>query len=179
MDKMIIVVLALIGVIALIAGVYIFVYNRLQKYVVRINEAKNEVSETLKKRYELLLKIESEINANTDLKQDNFKDFKLEDMSPFDVDRKLFRVMTTFEKIKADYPDKLDKESFRNLLIELKIVDEKTVTAKAYYNKYTTTLNDLIKKFPLNIIARIHRIEEGEYFNNKNMNYQEIMSFKF
>lgn len=179
MDKIVIVILALIALAAISIGIYIFVYNRMQKYIVRIKEAENEVSETLKKRYELLVKIEEEINTCTGLKQKNFENFKIEEMSNFEIDRKLFKIMTTFEKIKSDYPDKLDNESFRNLMIELKIVDEKIVTAKAYFNKHTTSLNTLIKKFPSNIIARIHRIEEGEYFNNKNLNYQEIMAFKF
>lgn len=179
MDKIVIIILALLACAGLLAGVYIFVYNRMQKYIVRIKEAENEVRETLKRRYELLMKVEEEINACTNLKQKNFEDFNIDEMSDFEIDRKLFKIMSTFEKIQADYSEKLDNETFRNLLIELKIVDEKTVTAKAYFNKHTTSLNTLIKKFPSNIVARIHRIEEGEYFNNKNMNYQEIMSFKF
>ncbi|MCI8498613.1 MAG: LemA family protein [Bacilli bacterium] len=179
MDKIIIVILALIACFTLLAAIYIYFYNRLQKFLIRIKESEIEVTDSLKKRYELLVKMEQEINTITGLKQDNFKDFKSEEMSNFDVDRKLFKIMSTFEKIKEDYSDKLDVEAFRNLEIEIKIVDEKIVAVKAYYNKYTTSLNMLIKRFPSNIIARIHRIEEGEYFNNKNMNYQEIMSFKF
>lgn len=179
MDKIVLIILALIAVFAILAAIYIFVYNRLQKYTVRIKEAESEVKETLKRRYELLMKIEEEINSATGLKQNNFKDFKFEEMTNFDIDRKLFKVMSTFEKIKDDYPDRLDTEPFRNLMIDIKIVDEKIVAAKAYYNKYTTSLNMMIKKFPSNIVARIHRIEEGEYFNNKNMNYQEIINFKF
>lgn len=179
MDNIVIIILILAGILAAIVGIYIFFYNRIQKYMVRIKEAESEVQDSLKKRYELLVKIENEINANTDLKQKNFDNLNIEEMSNFDFDRKLFKIMTTFEKIRDDYPDKLDNETFRNLMIEVKIVDEKIVTAKAYYNKHTTSLNMLIKKFPSNIIARIHNIKEREYFNNKNMNYQEIMSFKF
>lgn len=179
MDKIVIVVLALIAFFAFLSVLYIFIYNRLQKFTVRIKESELEVTESLRKRYELLLEMEKEINTATGLKQDNFKNFNTEEMSNFEIDRKLFKIMTTFEKIKEDYPDKLDTEKFRNLAIEIKIIDEKIVAAKAYYNKYTTSLNMLIKRFPSNIVARIHRIEEGEYYNNKNMNYQEIMSFKF
>lgn len=153
-------------------------YNRLQKYTVRIKEAENEISDSLKKRYELLIKIEQEINNSTDLKQNNFKDFNPDTLSNFEIDRKLFKIMSTFEKIKDDYPDKLDSENYRNLTTEIKIVDEKVVSAKAYYNKYTTSLNMLIKKFPTNIISRIHRIDEREYFDNKNMNYKDILDFK-
>lgn len=179
MDKIIIIILILVAIAALLGGIYIFIYNRMQKYNVRIAEAENEIGESLKKRYELLMKLEEEINSSTDLKQNNFEDFDPEKMSNFEIDRKLFKIMTTFEKIQSDYSEKLDNENFRNLMTELKIVDEKIVTAKAYFNKHTTSLNNLIKKFPSNIIARIHNIEERQYFSNKNLNYQEIMSFKF
>ena len=60
----------------------------------------------------------------------------------------------------------------------LKIIEEKSDAAKSYYNKYTTSLNLLIKKFPSNIIARIHGIEERFYFDNKNMNDNDILDFK-
>ena len=93
-----------------------------------------------------------------------------------------FHGISSFDIKTGEVKSKKDKDyskQFGDKLVELASTDEKIVAVKAYYNKYTTSLNMLIKRFPSNIIARIHRIEEGEYFNNKNMNYQEIMSFKF
>ncbi len=179
MDKIIIVILVLIACVALLGAVYFFIYNRLRKFTVRIKEAESEVEETLKKRYELLVKIEKEINSITNLNQNNFEDLNLENMDNYEIDKRLFKIMTTFEKIRDDYPDKLDNENFRNLMVDSTILDEKIVAAKAYYNKYTSSLNSMIKKFPINLIAKIHHIEKGKNFNNKNMKYQENMNFKF
>lgn len=178
MEKIVVVVFALVAVIAIFAIVYILIYNRLQKYKIRINEAESEIDETIRKRYDILLNIEKEINSNTDVKQDNFKAIEKDKMSSFDADRTLTKITETFKKIKEDYSDKLDTEAFRNLFTEIKIVEEKSDAAKSYYNKYTTSLNLLIKKFPSNIIARIHGIEERLYFDNKNMNDNDILDFK-
>ena len=100
MDKAMIIIFVIIAIGGLSAIVYILMYNRLQKYTVRIKEAENEISDSLKKRYELLIKIEQEINNSTDLKQNNFKDFNPDTLSNFEIDRKLFKIMSTFEKIK-------------------------------------------------------------------------------
>lgn len=178
MDKIILVILVIVAIIGAIAALYIFLYNRLQKCIIRINEAESEIDETLRKRHDILKNMEEVINSATDVKQDNFKDFKSDKMSTFDVDRKLSKIADTFRKIKSDYEDNLDTEQFRQLSTESKIIEEKSDAAKAYYNKYTTSLNLLIKKFPSNIIARIHGIDEHAYFDNKNLNDENILDFK-
>ncbi len=178
MEKVVIIVFALVAVVAILAIVYVLIYNKLQKYKIRINEAESEIDETLRKRYDILQSLEKEINANTEVKQDNFKGLEKDKLSSFDADRTLTKITETFKKIKEDYSDKLDTEAFRNLFTEIKIIEEKSDAAKSYYNKYTTSLNLLIKKFPSNIIARIHGIEERFYFDNKNMNDNDILDFK-
>lgn len=176
----IIIIGVLIAILAILAIIYITIYNRLQKNIVRIKEAEAEIDETLRKRYDILVQLEGVINSNTDLNQNNFEEFKKEDfkISNFDADRKLSKIADTFNKIKLDYPDDLDTETFRNLMVDLKINEEKNEASKSYYNKFTTKLNMLIKKFPSNIIARIHKIDEHLYFDNKNMNDDDILDFK-
>ena len=180
MGTVTIVIIAFISVAVILGIVYIIIYNKIQNNTIRINEAESEIDESLRKRYDLLTQIEVYINNNTDLKQDNFKDLNKEDLriSNFEVDRKLTKITDTFSKIRQDYPDDLDTEAFRNFMIDLKINEEKNEAAKAYYNKYTTKLNSLIKKFPSNLIARIHKIDEHMYFDNKNMNDDNILDFK-
>ncbi len=178
MDKLTIIIFTLIAVAGFLGLAYIVIYNRLQKYVIRIKEAESEIDETIRKRYDLLQSMESIINSNTELDQNNFKNFEKDKMSNYDVDRKLSKIKETFRMIGADYPDKLDNESFRNLLVEIKITEEKSDAAKAYYNKYTTSLNMLINRFPSNLVARICHIEERNYFDNKNMNDADILDFK-
>lgn len=178
MEKVTIIIFTVIAVAGILGIIYIAIYNRLQKYVIRIKEAESEIDETIRKRYDLLLSMEGVINSNTELGQDNFKDFESDKMSNFDADRKLSKIKETFRMIGADYPDKLNNEAFRNLLIEIKIIEEKSDAAKAYYNKYTTSLNMLIKKFPSNIVASICHIDERLYFDNKNMNDKDILDFK-
>lgn len=178
MEKITTIIFIVIALIALLVITYIIIYNRLQKFVVRIHEAEAQIDETLRKRYDLLHSMEKTINDATEVKENNFEDFKTNMTSSFDADRRLSKIKETFRKIREDYPDQLDSDTYRSLLTELKIVEEKSDAAKAYYNKYTTSLNMLIHKFPSNLIARIHGIEERLYFDNKNMNDKDILDFK-
>ena len=91
----------------------------------------------------------------------------------------LTKATNTFSKIWQDYPVELDKEEFRQLLTDLKINEEKNEASKSYYNKYTSELNELVKKFPSNIVASIHDIDERLYFDNKEMNDDNILDFKY
>ncbi len=179
MGKLTTIIFVLIAIAVLLVIIYIIIYNRLQKYLIRINEAEAEIDESIRKRYDLLLSMEKEINHATNIKENNFEDFEKEKISNFEADRKLSKVQETFRKIREDYPDDLDTELYRNLVTDLKITEEKSEAAKSYYNKYTTSLNLLIKKFPSNLIARIHNIVERLYFDNKNMNDDDILDFKF
>ena len=52
----------LIAILASFAIVYICIYNSLQKNFIRIQEAESEIDDTLRKRYDILVQIESYIN---------------------------------------------------------------------------------------------------------------------
>lgn len=180
MDTAIVVILVLVALMAAFIAFYIAMFNGIQKNLIRIQEAESQIDEALRKKFDILRSMENIINEETDLEQKNFVEFDSEEirMSNFDMDRKLSKVSETFRKIKSDYEDELDTETFRHLAVDLKIINEKNEAAKAYYNKFTTSLNMIIKKFPSNLIARIHGIEPHLYFDNKNMNDDDIFDFK-
>lgn len=174
----IIVVAVIIGGLAIL---YFINFNKIKKDLIRVETSEEEINETLEKRYDLLIEIEKIINESTNLKQNNFKDFenKRKKMKNIEFDKKLTKVANTFNKIWDDYPVELEKESFRNLMTDLKINEEKNESSKSYYNKYANSLNELIHSFPTNIISKIHKIEQRECFDNKNINDEDILDFKY
>ena len=178
MDKVVLIVLVIILIVLGLISLYIAAYNRLQKLVIRINEAESQIDECLRKRYDILLELEKLINEEVQLNQDNLSEFKSDKMSNFEVDRKLTQITDLFRKIKLDYDDELNIPTFNDDIVSLKKNNEKCDASKAFYNKYTTSLNMLVKKFPTNIIARIHGIKARAYFDNKDMNDDNIFDFK-
>ena len=180
MNTFVIVILVVVALASAITITYVLTYNKIQKYMIRINEAESQIDEALRKKYDILVSMENIINETLKLKQNNFSDLNDKDVkiSNFDMDRRLTKTVDLFKKIRSDYLEELDFEAFRTLLVDLKINEEKNDAAKKYYNKYTTQLNMLIKRFPSNIIAKIHSIKEHLYFDNKDMSDDDILDFK-
>ena len=77
-----------------------------------------------------------------------------------------------------DYPDLTSNKGFKEVLNENKKASEKLQAAKSYYNKYTSELNDLIRTFPSNIVARMHAISIKPFFDGKNMEDEIVDDFK-
>lgn len=147
------------------------ILGKQRKNIIRIDTAKMQIDETLVERKNLLTKMEEIINKNTEIKQDNFKDFKEDDLSDFDIDKKLNKIADTFKKIKSDYQVELDTEDFRKLMTELKMNEEKNEASKKYYNKYAENLNNEISHFPSNIIAKITKTKKKNTFDISEFKY--------
>ena len=59
-----------------------------------------------------------------------------------------------------------------------KEVNEKLTAGITYYNKQTNLLNSYIRKFPNNLIAKIHHISTKPFFDGKDMTDDDIFDFK-
>ncbi len=159
---------------------YVYQYNLLQHSKTKIDQAEVLIDEALRGRYDVLTKID-QLFINEIDKKSFFKDLdklKEENISNFDLDRKLVEYFNLMEQIKIDHKEMATNKDLANLLKEDKKVVEKLSAAKSYYNKYTSELNDLVRSFPSNIIARIHGISIKAFFDGKNLEDTIVDDFK-
>lgn len=159
---------------------YVYQYNLLQHSKTKIDQAEVLIDEALRGRYDVLTKIDQLFIKEID-KKSFFKDLdklKEENISNFDLDRKLVEYFNLMEQIKIDHKEMATNKDLANLLKEDKKVVEKLSAAKSYYNKYTSELNDLVRSFPSNIIARIHGISIKTFFDGKNLEDTIVDDFK-
>ncbi len=160
---------------------YVYQYNKLQHSKTKINQAECLIDEALRSRYDLLVRVDKYIQTELENDKTFFKNLdklKNENISNFDLDRRITEYYNLWMQIKNDYPDLNNKKAFKELINEDKRLDEKLQAAKSYYNKYTSELNDLIRTFPSNIVARMHKIEIKTFFDGKNMEDEIIDDFK-
>lgn len=159
---------------------YIILYNNLQHYSTRVDQAEADIDETLRARYDLITEAITIIDKVVGDKK-IFKDFekiKDENISNFDLDRRLTATILLIKQVKADYKKLSDNKDFKKIMNDLKTTDEKIQAAKSFYNKYTGLTNDLVKKFPSNIIAKMHNIDIKLFFDGKDMHDDVIDDFK-
>ena len=172
-------ILILIIVIALIAILYVNTYNNLVIYKTKIEKAENIIDEALRNKYDIIAKLNVLIKKEV-TKKDYLKDYiELKDkkVSNFEIDRKLAEATNIILEVKNDH-EKLNNKEFNSLLKEIDVINETLASSKNYYNNNTSKLNQIIRKFPSNIIAKIHKYRIKPFFDGKNMQDAVIDDFK-
>jgi len=71
-----------------------------------------------------------------------------------------------------------ENENMNIVMNDFKAINEKLIAGISYYNKQTNVLNAYIRKFPNNIIAKIHKIKVKPFFDRKDMTDTDIEDFK-
>ena len=172
-------ILVLIIIVGIIAIAYVITYNNLVNYKIKIEKAEGIIDENLRQKYDLIVKMNIAIKKVV-TKKDYLKDYidlKDKRISNYELDRKLTEAMNIILEVKNDY-NELDNKEFNNELKEINIINETLTSCKTYYNKNTTELNQTIRKFPSNIVAKIHRYKIKPFFDGKNMQDAVIDDFK-
>lgn len=165
----------------IIGIIYVSNFNHLQYKKTKIEQAEGLIDETLRKRYDIVVRTSDIIKNNLQEKKDYLKEYvqlKEEKISNFDMDRKLKEAMNIIMNLKNDYPELQNNTNMKEISLEIKETNEKLSAAIAYYNRYTNELNAFIRKFPSNIIAKIHNFKINCFFDGKDMNDDDLLDFK-
>ena len=186
MDALMLLILCIIIIICLLSGVYIYLYNRIQDFVVKINEVESIIDNNLRNKYDNINKCVSIINSDESIKKDDDKKVfesivKLRNrkISNFDLDRKLIDANNQFYSLKQKYPSLNQNEEIKTLSKKIEDCDEKLDVNRDYYNTNISEYNKLIKLFPTNIVAKLCKYEEKLYFDRKDMSDDDFNDFKF
>ena len=175
----------MIVVICLIGGVYVTLYNKLQDYVIRIDEVESMIDNNLRDKYDAINKSVSLIKGNSNVKKEldekvfeEVVKLRTRKLSNFDLDRKLVEANTSFVALKEKYKELLESEEIVNISNKIEEVDENLVVNKEYYNKNISEYNTLVKRFPTNIVAKLCKYEEKLVFDRKDMSDDDYEDFK-
>lgn len=172
MDNLITIFLTITLFIGILGLIYALLYNNLQASKIKINEAENIIDELLRKKFDLLEVIKTIVIDNTDINDKNFEQFdnlKTVNISSYDFERKLTEYNILINQMKDDYSKLEELDPFNNNYEDIFKLNERLEATKTFYNRYTTILNKAIKKFPSNIIAKIHHLDPQTFFDGKDM----------
>jgi len=175
------IVLIIIALIGLIAIFYITVYNKLQFGKTKIEHVESLIDEDLRAKYDIIIRADNVIKEETKAKKDYLKDYtnlKNEKLSNFNLERKLKEAENIVINLYNDNQELSKNNNMKEVMRDFKIINEKLIAGISYYNKQTNILNAFIRKFPNNIIAKIHHIKSKPFFDQKDMTDTEINDFK-
>lgn len=175
------ILLIIIFITGMIGIVYVSSFNNLQYTKTKIEQAEGIIDEVLRTRFDIVVRASEIVKENLKEKKDYFKEYlslKDEKISNFEMDRKLKEAINIILNLKNDYPALQKNTNMKEIANKIKESDEKLSAAIAYYNRYTNHLNELIRKFPSNIIAKIHDFSILTFFDGKDMNDDDLLDFK-
>lgn len=183
MDALMLILLGMILVICLIIGIYLTLYNKIQDYIIRINEVESIIDNNLREKYDNINKIASIIKGNEKIKidkkvLDEIVKLKNKKISNFNLDRKLIETANYFTSLKEQNKEIKNNEEIIEINAKIYELDELLSVNKEYYNRNIAEYNKLLKMFPTNIVANICKYKEKLFFDRKDMSDEDYNDFK-
>ena len=179
------ILLGMVIVICIIFGIYTTLYNKMQDYIIRINEVESMIDNNLRNKYDNINKCISIIKGNKDLENeidqnifDEIIRLRTKKISNFDLDRKLIEAENILINLKEKHKQIKENKDLISLDKKTEEINETLIVNKEYYNKNIAEYNKLIKLFPTNIIAKIAKYEEKLFFDKKDMSDDDYNDFK-
>ena len=161
--------------------VYVIYFNKMQYLKTKIEQAEGIIDETLRKRYDILVRADNIIKTSLNDGKEYFKEFillKNKNVTNFEMDRKLKEAFALLYKFRDDYPELGNNKELKEIFSNIKETDEKVAAITSYYNRNTNELNGLVRKFPSNIIGKVHQFKVSAFFDGKDMNDDIYDDFK-
>ena len=181
MNGFLITLFLIITLILLILIYYIFLYNKINESIIRIEEADARIDNNLRDKYDLLNRSISLIRNKIDLPQDAFKEIiklRARKISNFDLDRVLVKSYNEFLSIYEANIKLRESDEIFKVSRQLEIINDELITLRNYYNANITNYNKMIKKFPTNIVAKIKKYKEKPFYDLKDMTDEDYEDFK-
>ena len=174
------IIMYIIITIVIVLLVYTKMHNDIKTQIIKINSAESKIDESLRQKYDLLVKAIAEIlqidKDNKDFK--NIDTIKNEELSSFEFERKLADIESKIYTFKSENTKRNKNISFNDIWYQIVNLNSRILGEEKYYNESTTIYNNLVSKFPTKIVACLLRLKEKMYFDGKDMYDQNIKDFK-
>ena len=180
MKAWIIILIILVILFALFMIVNI-IYNKFQNFIIRINEVEGKIDETLRNKYDDLLKINNICKERINTKKeivDDLEEIKTDEKSSFEVYRILKESYNKVDFIRKQYKEVSTSEEVNKLFYDIDDMDESLKAYIKFYNENIVEYNKLIRKFPYNVIGIILKYKEKLFFDGKDLNDDNVKDFK-
>ena len=181
MDVLILALFILIILFCIIFLSYMLIYNKLNDYIIRINEVESNIDSSLRNKYDLINRSISIIKEKKEIDNKVFDEIiklRSRKISNFELERKLTNAYNELDIVINNDKELNTNEELIKTLISLKDINEKLEVLINYYNNNITSYNKLIVMFPTNIVSQINKYKSKLFFDMKDMSDNNYEDFK-
>lgn len=167
------VLFAVLGIIVVVIGFVISLYNRLVKLNVNVEEAFSSMDVYLKKRYDLIPNLVETVKGYAAHEKETLerviraRNSAMSATEPgqvIEANNQLAMGLKSIFALAEGYPDLKANEGFVNLQNQLSKIEEDISNARLYYNGNVKIFNKTIVVFPNVIIANMLGFDQKPFF---------------
>lgn len=173
--------LIIIGIIVVLVIViwYICTVNKLNRAVVKIDEASSDIDVALTKRYDTLVKMMDVVKAYAKHEKETlFEVIKLRKNMTIEEKNKANAIMDkNMEKISVlaeAYPELKSNETYNTLEKTIVDVEEHLQASRRCYNSNVSLYNQLLVSFPTSAIAKSKGMIKKDFFEAEEIKKEDI-----
>lgn len=162
-------IIAVIAIVFIVIISIIFISNKLNKAVVKIDEASSGIDVALTKRYDVLTKMIDVIKSYAKHEKETlFEVINLrKNMSISEKNIENKKMDENFSKINVvaeNYPELKSSENYKTLQQSIVEVEEHLQAARRLYNSNVSIYNQMLVSFPSSVIAKNKGMTKKDFF---------------
>lgn len=174
MDTTLIIVLVVVGILLIVIGTIVSVYNSLVRTNERVEEAWSDITVQLKYRADLIPNVVETVKGYAKHEKETFEMVTAARSAAMgaktvkaaaEAEDAMQAALSKIFAIAEAYPELKASENFKTLQGQLQDVEDKIQAARRFYNSGCKELNAKIKTFPTNIINNMFgHFKKRDYF---------------
>ena len=172
--------LVIVGVVVFVVLIwYISTSNKLNRTIVKVDEASSGIDVALTKRYDVLTKMMDVVKAYAKHEKETlFEVINLRSnmsvQEKNEVNRKMDENFQKINVIAEAYPDLKSSENYKTLQLSITDVEEHLQASRRAYNANVSILNQMIVTFPTSIVANSKGITKKDFFEAESHKKQDV-----
>lgn len=175
--------MVLIGIVILLVLIvaiwYISTSNKLNRYIVKIDEADSGIDVALTKRYDVLTKMMDVVKAYAKHEKETLfevinlrKGMSLEEKNVENA--KMTKNLEKINVVAEAYPELKSSENYKTLQQSIIDVEEHLQAARRMYNSNVSIYNQMIVTFPASIVANSKSLTKKDFFETEDLKKSDV-----
>jgi LemA protein len=177
-----------IGVIVVIVGILIGLYNSLVQLKIRADSAWSDIDVQLKRRHDLIPNLVETVKGYAAHEKSTFENIAkwrsaaMSATAPADraqAEGQLTMALKSLFAVAEAYPQLRANENFMSLQNSLSQIESDVQNSRRYYNAVVRDYNTRIQSFPANLFAGVFGFTPRQFFELDTPADREVPSVKF
>lgn len=173
------ILIAVAVIVLIILKWYISTSNKLNRAIVKIDEASSGIDVALTKRYDVLTKMIEVVKSYAKYEKETlFEVIKLRDNMSVkeknDVNRSMNETMKKIHIVAENYPELKSSDNYKTLQQSIADVEEHLQAARRLYNSNVSIYNQLLVSFPTSMIAQNKGMSKKDFFEADELKKDDV-----